>query len=80
MRTYRIKGESMDNEQKKIYHGIICDAWDMMKEHLDKVTYDDLVLQVHKLSEKYAGQREYTFASAVVVAVMEELDRLHGIY
>ena len=70
----------MEEERRKIYHGIICDAWDLMKEHLDKIDCDDRTLQVHRLSEKYAGQREFTFASAVVVAVMEELDRLHGVY
>lgn len=70
----------MKDEQKKVYHTIICEAWELMKEHLDKVTYDDLVKEVHGLSEKYTGRPEYTFAKDVVVAVMEELDRLHKIY
>lgn len=70
----------MDNEQKRIYHNIICEAWELMKAHLDKVTYEELAEGVHKLSKKYEGTKEFDFASAMVVGVMEELDRLHKIY
>ena len=70
----------MNNEQKRIYHNIICEAWELMKDHLDKVRYEELAEQVHKLSLKYEGTPEYQFASAIVIGVMEELDRLHKIY
>lgn len=68
----------MDNEKKRIYHNIICDAWELMKDNLDKVYYEEMAERVKKLDEKYRHTSEFEFAKTIIVGVMNELARLHG--
>lgn len=70
----------MKEEQKRIYHTIICEAWELMKDHLDKVRYEELAESVHKLSLKYEHTPEFDFAKTIVLGVIDELDRLHKVY
>ena len=70
----------MSEEQKKIYHTIMCEAWELLKPNLDKVYYEELTQEVHKLSLKYENTPQFRFASDVVCAVLEEINRQHNIY
>lgn len=70
----------MTDEQKRKYHTIICEAWELMKPSLDKIYYEEFVAEVHKLSLKYEGKPEFQFASDIICACMAELDRIHGVY
>ena len=65
-------------DRKKQYYEVIKDAWELMKKNLDVVDYDSIAVEVHELDKKYKNNPEYTFANDVIVAVMEEITRIHG--
>lgn len=65
-------------DRKKQYYEVITDAWNLLKQNIDQVDYDRIAAEVHELDGKYHGTPEYTFANDVIVAVMEEITRIHG--
>jgi len=65
-------------DRKKKYYDIITEAWSLMKDHLDHADFDKMYLQVRDLDRKYKDTEYFDFASAVIVGVMSEINRLHG--
>ena len=65
-------------DRKQKYYEVITDAWQLMKDHLDHADFDKMYLQVRDLDRKYKDTEYFDFASAVIVGVMSEINRLHG--
>lgn len=65
-------------DRKNQYHKILTEAWQLMKKHVDQANFDDMYLEVKKLDKDYKGTEYFDFASAVIVGVMTEINRLHG--
>lgn len=63
---------------KKMYHEIVTDAWNLLKDHMDGADFEKEYQQIKDLEKKYKDKPEFDFAKDMIVSVMTEINRLYG--